>query len=971
MAVLISDNTNPAYDGKWNTPNSWYRVEDHNLATDGYGSMKAIYAGRTASIPVTFANSGNCKGVVLPYTPYGVGQLSNPVLDIHLQKKVGVVTFDVSTEKVLMTSHGLINDDIVTFVGTGVVPGGISNDLNYYFVINQTTNDFQLSLTSGGAAINLTGTPSGTTTCWTTKTFNTYTKNEVVGNGISTWSTWITPFRFTTPYAIDTNANTWRFWIYSNSTVFNSIYLSASNYPSAVLDYCFATWCDTQATWSDDDCPIVADKLEIDGDIKILGVAGKSNASVGHYNSKWAWVCSNVASQLPDDTIKIYVPSNVAASYTLQITGQITCGGYSGIQLGDSLANPIPYSNQFKILFKQSTIDTGGNLVSLIKMGWFWDGASRSASANTCTWRAFGEIPTGRSTTLASQANANQAKIITTDDMTGIWQIGDLLTFTHVNISGTASMQRTITGISGTEITLNSNISTYNILSGATVLNYERYGIKIYGDGANVQGALAVAPANSYTSGVLFYDVSFNTTVHTIPRQYTYQNYTDFPDTGKHSQLVIEDCASFAIRAFYGFDNNGFTISPLGTIIRRLHMNYSKPPTFLSPIYSPTWSSGQFIYQDNIHTNTIAAFNVGYSCFSVNSGFLLQNTIIENNIFSNVSNTAAAGTVCVVGFKNIYRNNTFFGVGNGAPFIIKGAIRTECYGNKIDKSLNAYFIDNQFGSKINIHGELFGQLQANTYDIGMNTGGFYDVTFRDCSGETTIDLTNIPLTTIGNAVKIVNKNNVTNDDVVYNTYGVLKRCGHNLADTTVHTASTDKYSLRFESNSGVTGLEWTQDVPTSNIQNKTMSVYVWCKINTANYYAGTNVMPRLTVNYDDGTVVYAEAGQTTDWQLLSVPFTPTTTFGKIVLTLSTMTDKTGSDAYVYFDDIGVLYPAGHQLNLGGLNDWAEALPVTPSIATNLSPSDVWAVPIAGMTGDGTIGKFIKGLLTVGKFLGLK
>jgi hypothetical protein len=151
-------------------------------------------------------------------------------------------------------------------------------------------------------------------------------------------------------------------------------------------------------------------------------------------------------------------------------------------------------------------------------------------------------------------------------------------------------------------------------------------------------------------------------------------------------------------------------------------------------------------------------------------------------------------------------------------------------------------------------------------------------------------------------------------------------------------------------------LLWEQYIPTGDITDKTMAIGVWVKINSANYWSGSHVMPRLTVVYDNVTTAYAEAGQSTEWQLLILPFKPETSYGRVKATLSIETDQSGADAYVYWDDMSVLYPAGVQVSLGSMDIWAGAEPITPSISTGLSVADVWAVPTSGLTGVGTIGK---------------
>lgn len=176
--------------------------------------------------------------------------------------------------------------------------------------------------------------------------------------------------------------------------------------------------------------------------------------------------------------------------------------------------------------------------------------------------------------------------------------------------------------------------------------------------------------------------------------------------------------------------------------------------------------------------------------------------------------------------------------------------------------------------------------------------------------------------------------------------------------------------------SSTDNLEWEFTVPTGNIQNKTMTVAVWVKMNNAAYYAGTHQNPRLTINYDNGTEATATATDSTSWQQLIVNFVPTTTYGQITVTVSGMTDATTTNAYFYVDDFTVMYPANSALDLGGLDNWANALPVTPPIAIPISAytvsAAVWEELLASHTTAGSFGKQVgKKLLTTAKFLGLK
>lgn len=67
----------------------------------------------------------------------------------------------VTGNTILCESHGLVNDDKVVFYG-GTPPTGLTEG-TVYFVVGTAAGDpdtFQVALTSGGAAIDITGQPS-------------------------------------------------------------------------------------------------------------------------------------------------------------------------------------------------------------------------------------------------------------------------------------------------------------------------------------------------------------------------------------------------------------------------------------------------------------------------------------------------------------------------------------------------------------------------------------------------------------------------------------------------------------------------------------------------------------------------------------------------------------------------------------------------------------------------------------------
>lgn len=100
---------------------------------------------------------------------YGQSLAKNSYKQMYLNIKeilaeaaaTGTFTATVATDRINITSHGLINGNIVTFTTSNTLPGGLSAGTVYY-VINATTNDFQVSTTESGASVTITTTGTGT-----------------------------------------------------------------------------------------------------------------------------------------------------------------------------------------------------------------------------------------------------------------------------------------------------------------------------------------------------------------------------------------------------------------------------------------------------------------------------------------------------------------------------------------------------------------------------------------------------------------------------------------------------------------------------------------------------------------------------------------------------------------------------------------------------------------------------------------
>ncbi len=416
-----------------------------------------------------------------------------------------------------------------------------------------------------------------------------------------------------------------------------------------------------------------------------------------------------------------------------------------------------------------------------------------------------------------------------------------------------------------------------------------------------------------------------------------------------------------------------------------------------------------------INAEGVSFYDMGNTTALYQSLFYAYDTAVADNTYKNnvhyVNSNSLALYPCVIALKNnsasLVTNNYFVGSRYGA-------VHLAGYGATYDN----FHIRNS--STIYAEGSLYGSITVgNCANVVLQNStvngsrghaanvysGVFDFIFKNCSFGTVyangskgdfslyvlgsfmtflvdscdltssggwyyyiLDSNGYEYTSSGSKISFQNFNNSSGDHRIYKPYGYIQRTAAGLSDTTVRT--TGGSCLRLRSNNTTNRLEWSQYLPVGDVSAQTMTVGVWCKINSATYYAGTHQMPRITVDYDNGTSAYAEAAQTTDWQFLSLPITAATTYPEWVVTISAMTDAATTNADVYFTDFAVLYPAGYQLKLGELADFARGQPLNPTIATNLSPADVWAVNTSGH-GIGTMGKKHVDNLTTNKFIALQ
>lgn len=123
---------------------------------------------------------GIIDGVISPSVISSKGLMR---LEYDFATKSAAKTFvdadvSVSADTITIASHGFVNNDTIRLTTTGTLPAGLATGTTYY-VVNATSNTFQLSATAGGAAVNITAAAGGGTHTATSNVFGNITFGEL------------------------------------------------------------------------------------------------------------------------------------------------------------------------------------------------------------------------------------------------------------------------------------------------------------------------------------------------------------------------------------------------------------------------------------------------------------------------------------------------------------------------------------------------------------------------------------------------------------------------------------------------------------------------------------------------------------------------------------------------------------------------------------------------------------------------
>lgn len=789
----------------------------------------------------------------------------------------------------------------------------------------------------------------------TVRATKTITASTIRSGSTIYYGAWAVPFKFATPYAVDTTASKWTIRISQGS--------GTSNWNVATSDNTnpfYVAWCDTAVTASStNDALIIVDDIVINATFVTKAQAVTGSAA----NAVCGVICETFDATAPYNLTWQNPP---ASSYTFTIDGQFYISSHAGLQVGTT-ASPIPIAQYADIKFKRTpSVGTTNSQFGTITTS--VQGASR------ISFDFHGEVATGIKTTLTATAATLQNKINVADP-TG-FSVNDIIVIGgEQNFGSGSAVQYTINSIASSEFTLNTNIVSFARLSGAEVIKYTlahgiRYGLDV--NSTTVLTQAVYRPANFTWSGVSFFQVSLTLAPNT--------DNLGLEDATNYNAWEMTDCQVIS----GGTSNTSGTFfltsvppPPKGFTLTRV---YAYGPLIsttykLVHIIGSTITLGGMLaynYVSSIKANTSSATpNLIYNCdasmqldmdnCSASNGFVGTEFVGSGSSFTNIKVMCCTDGINV---NNLFNPTDISNV--DVDYCTYGVI----FGTSLRKGACLGF---------EMADVTFNATASNTNDISFTPGSLIVGIFVRPIGIVTIDRSSVQALVTGSRIGFADYENVANDNRNILVYGDLNASGSGLSDTTVYGSGTYAFYLQPLSSTNLT--TWSKQtslssVPTGSIQNKDLSVICWVKINSANYYAGTHQMPRLTVTYDDGvSSVYAEAARVTDWQRLEVPVTPTTTFGQIDLTFSAMTDATSTDANVYFANVSVLNPKGTTVDTGDISLWSDALPITPFFATSLSAKDAgeatWITDLTQYT-SGQAGHWVRRkLLTVAKFLALK
>ena len=624
-----------------------------------------------------------------------------------------------------------------------------------------------------------------------------------------------------TPYAVDTNANKWRY-TFTGSTVAYYFYLigSAANTPFYVVTG------DADTTKpATGDVIVLANGVTLTMDENLsLGVDTLNSLVQGD---------QSVFQVLPVASTALTLE---AAGWFQQLTRQSFLIGTSG--------NPFTKEYPFTLSAKMATAVFRSH-----------NDVSNPTVENTIHF--YGEQDSYINARIAASANSGQANITTVADMSAQWANGDKLYIAGADKLGAHTTEYTIQSISGTTITLTGSLGA-KMLKGGSIVNVSRsakLGIRI------------IAPAKiamfSANSGGQYFAADSYKMFGTYLENVSFESPHDTATGGKFECKSILSKVTGTIGGvwsnIYGSQGHAYeNIHLVGTAQSfGLPAIYGTGLSFknITIALSGTQSGG---FMGNGFTIDGFVCGPGYDDAAVYIARFFGNGHTVNDLF------CAGDNGVVLGCNSSVFTNCSFQKGKVYGLLLRNGV-----GNKI---INSGIGDLSAHATADIYHEpnYFNQLHIQNTYVATISSGYTEI----------VD---------GSWTRISNFNRTANDHRGWRKNGLF-------------FSDTNRLAMR---QTGANRLTTQYLIGTNDVTALSVAILLNCQINSATYYAGTHVLPKMVVDYDAGTLVTATASASTAVQKLAAIFSPTASYSSIAVNLYTETAATGSAADVFFDSLTI------------------------------------------------------------------
>lgn len=312
---------------------------NNNWDNNSFRSALRSSSGTTRTISGYFPNIGTIVGDRITVagaasSDYNGGFMA--VTAVSSNNKSGG-TVDISTDTITLNTHGYSDGQAVFYINDSQPIGGLESG-RFYFIVASTTNTFQLALTPGGAAIDLTSVSTGTdfynrnTVSYTavgslsesaTVDYDAYLNNKVVGGK----EFWFGSSDTKTQYLITVLDN-------------GSVYRTSSGSTTRILD--------GGRAWTIPSEGLTEAHLEVFTNRIFIGVSGATNQ--GKY---WDGSTANPLRDVPQ-VLNLTSVSRASSgtTRTLVMSGNVTLANGSTFVVVSSVAN---YAGTYTLLSGSGT----------------------------------------------------------------------------------------------------------------------------------------------------------------------------------------------------------------------------------------------------------------------------------------------------------------------------------------------------------------------------------------------------------------------------------------------------------------------------------------------------------------------------------------------------------------------------------------------------------------------------------------